>query len=379
MGRAPCCDKANVKKGPWSPEEDATLKAYIEKHGTGGNWITLPQKIGLRRCGKSCRLRWLNYLRPNIKHGGFSEEEDNIICSLYMSIGSRWSIIAAQLPGRTDNDIKNYWNTRLKKKLLGKQRKQQEAQQSRRAAIFKQEMIKRSENNANFVNISAGFFNQNPYNWPELPVVPVANYQTHDPQLMQDEASIKTMLINLGGRFSHDSDTSTTSFQYPVDISSTSSSDHQFYQGSIDVLASTSAANSNNYSQFPSTNFDASNGTGGSSSPTIFHGLDDQNNNLQADHLNQLTELEVYDNSFAHQHQQLGGFYYQASEETLNNGSSAGTSTASAESEISWGDINSLVYSTQMVADYETCCQQAVVVPQDQHSFFAEATYFGLK
>ncbi|KAG6649108.1 transcription factor MYB36-like [Carya illinoinensis] len=122
MGRAPCCDKANVKKGPWSPEEDATLKAYIEQNGTGGNWIALPQKIGLKRCGKSCRLRWLNYLRPNIKHGGFSEEEDNIICSLYISIGSRWSIIAAQLPGRTDNDIKNYWNTRLKKKLLGRRK-----------------------------------------------------------------------------------------------------------------------------------------------------------------------------------------------------------------------------------------------------------------
>ncbi|KAK1559484.1 hypothetical protein Q3G72_015023 [Acer saccharum] len=122
MGRAPCCDKANVKKGPWSPEEDATLKAYIEKSGTGGNWIALPQKVGLKRCGKSCRLRWLNYLRPNIKHGGFSEEEDNIICSLYISIGSRWSIIAAQLPGRTDNDIKNYWNTRLKKKLLGRRK-----------------------------------------------------------------------------------------------------------------------------------------------------------------------------------------------------------------------------------------------------------------
>ncbi|KAM0975397.1 hypothetical protein ACFX13_018722 [Malus domestica] len=101
---------ANVKKGPWSPEEEATLKAYIKKHGTGGNWITLPQKIGLR--------------------------------SLYMSIGSRWSIIAAQLLGRTDNDIKNYWNTRLKKKLLGKQHKQQEAQQSRRATIFKKETRK---------------------------------------------------------------------------------------------------------------------------------------------------------------------------------------------------------------------------------------------
>ncbi|WJX55217.1 Transcription factor rax3 [Trifolium repens] len=90
MGRAPCCDKANVKKGPWSPEEDAKLKSYIEQNGTGGNWIALPQKIGLKRCGKSCRLRWLNYLRPNIKHGGFSEEEDDIICSLYVSIGSRF-------------------------------------------------------------------------------------------------------------------------------------------------------------------------------------------------------------------------------------------------------------------------------------------------
>ncbi|KAJ7981050.1 MYB transcription factor [Quillaja saponaria] len=119
MGRAPCCDKANVKKGPWSPEEDAKLKEYIEKQGNGGNWIALPQKAGLKRCGKSCRLRWLNYLRPNIKHGEFTDEEDRIICTLFANIGSRWSIIAAQLPGRTDNDIKNYWNTKLKKKLMG--------------------------------------------------------------------------------------------------------------------------------------------------------------------------------------------------------------------------------------------------------------------
>ncbi|KAK1400189.1 Transcription factor DcMYB4 [Heracleum sosnowskyi] len=118
MGRAPCCDKANVKRGPWSPEEDAKLKEYIEKNGSGGNWIALPQKAGLRRCGKSCRLRWLNYLRPNIKHGEFTDDEDRIICTLFSNIGSRWSIIAGQLPGRTDNDIKNYWNTKLKKKIL---------------------------------------------------------------------------------------------------------------------------------------------------------------------------------------------------------------------------------------------------------------------
>ncbi|ONK57009.1 uncharacterized protein A4U43_C10F15620 [Asparagus officinalis] len=119
MGRAPCCDKANVKRGPWSAEEDTKLKQFIERYGIGGNWITLPHKAGLKRCGKSCRLRWLNYLRPDIKHGEFSDDEDRIICSLYATIGSRWSIIAAQLPGRTDNDIKNYWNTKLKKKLLG--------------------------------------------------------------------------------------------------------------------------------------------------------------------------------------------------------------------------------------------------------------------
>lgn len=118
MGRSPCCDKTKVKRGPWSPEEDSNLKNYVQKYGTGGNWIALPQKAGLKRCGKSCRLRWLNYLRPDIKHGGFTKEEDDIILALYHNIGSRWSVIASNLPGRTDNDVKNYWNTKLKKKLM---------------------------------------------------------------------------------------------------------------------------------------------------------------------------------------------------------------------------------------------------------------------
>ncbi|KAI3724826.1 hypothetical protein L1987_64593 [Smallanthus sonchifolius] len=117
MGRSPCCDKTKVKRGPWSPEEDTILRNHIQNHGTGGNWIALPHKAGLKRCGKSCRLRWLNYLRPDIKLGGFTEEEDDIISSLFVNIGSRWSVIASHLQGRTDNDVKNHWNTKLKKKL----------------------------------------------------------------------------------------------------------------------------------------------------------------------------------------------------------------------------------------------------------------------
>ncbi|XP_052479492.1 transcription factor MYB122 isoform X1 [Gossypium raimondii] len=143
MGRTPFCSSDGLKKGAWTAEEDQKLISYIQKHGEGG-WRFLPQKAGkslgflliwalfyflllcpcsnfgfagLQRCGKSCRLRWANYLRPGIKRGDFTPEEDKTIIKLQAELGNRWAAIARHLPNRTDNEIKNYWNAHLKKRL----------------------------------------------------------------------------------------------------------------------------------------------------------------------------------------------------------------------------------------------------------------------
>ncbi|KAK6944528.1 SANT/Myb domain [Dillenia turbinata] len=116
MGKALCCDTGGIKKGPWTPEEDIILVSYIQEHGPG-NWRSVPANTGLLRCSKSCRLRWTNYLRPGIKRGNFTPHEEGMIIHLQASLGNKWAAIASYLPQRTDNDIKNYWNTHLKKKL----------------------------------------------------------------------------------------------------------------------------------------------------------------------------------------------------------------------------------------------------------------------
>ncbi|KAI3457329.1 hypothetical protein Pfo_013992 [Paulownia fortunei] len=104
-----------LKKGPWTTSEDMILVEYVKKHGEG-NWNSVQRNSGLMRCGKSCRLRWANHLRPNLKKGAFSAEEENLIVELHAKLGNKWARMAAQLPGRTDNEIKNYWNTRLKRR-----------------------------------------------------------------------------------------------------------------------------------------------------------------------------------------------------------------------------------------------------------------------
>ncbi|GAB4846843.1 hypothetical protein Ancab_025852 [Ancistrocladus abbreviatus] len=305
MGRAPCCDKANVKKGPWSSEEDAKLKSYIEQHGTGGNWIALPQKIGLKRCGKSCRLRWLNYLRPNIKHGGFSEEEENIICGLYVTIGSRWSIIAAQLPGRTDNDIKNYWNTRLKKKLLEKQRTLEQA--ACRANYPQQEL--RTEEGQNFMVNQA--LNQLLY-WPEQqPPIAIPPMMTvnQDAQIEENQQRLTRLPIKVEGAVQHHVQDSDIKFdQYdPCNLQ--------------DQLCSNSfmniQVNSNNtHTPWPNMQY--------------YYGLDTAGETMYQTIPLELDEIMYGDNKPRISGMEMGNC-------------SSGTS-ASGESTSSWGDVSCLAY-----------------------------------
>ncbi|XP_074302255.1 uncharacterized protein LOC141633722 [Silene latifolia] len=108
-------EEGGWRKGPWTTQEDRLLIEYVKVHGEG-RWNSVARLGGLRRNGKSCRLRWVNYLRPDLKRGQITPQEETIILELHARWGNRWSTIARSLPGRTDNEIKNYWRTHFKKK-----------------------------------------------------------------------------------------------------------------------------------------------------------------------------------------------------------------------------------------------------------------------
>lgn len=106
---------AAIRKGPWMVEEDEVLIDFVKKHGPR-DWSSIRSKGLLPRTGKSCRLRWVNKLKPDLKTGcKFSAEEERIVIDLQARFGNKWARIASNLPGRTDNDVKNFWSTRQKR------------------------------------------------------------------------------------------------------------------------------------------------------------------------------------------------------------------------------------------------------------------------
>ncbi|CAN8253324.1 unnamed protein product [Cochlearia groenlandica] len=103
------------RKGPWTEQEDILLINFVHMFGDR-RWDFVAKVSGLNRTGKSCRLRWVNYLHPGLKRGKMTPQEELLVLELHAKFGNRWSKIAKKLPGRTDNEIKNYWRTHMRKK-----------------------------------------------------------------------------------------------------------------------------------------------------------------------------------------------------------------------------------------------------------------------
>ncbi|WVZ55429.1 hypothetical protein U9M48_006089 [Paspalum notatum var. saurae] len=170
------------RKGPWTALEDRLLTEYVQQHGEG-SWNSVAKLTGLRRSGKSCRLRWVNYLRPDLKRGKITPDEETVILQLHAMLGNRWSAIARCLPGRTDNEIKNYWRTHFKK-----------ARPSRRARaqLLHQYQLQQQEQRRQYLQSLQLLQQQQNHNQQQLQL-----QQNQNQQLMMTMAAVMAMMNSL--------------------------------------------------------------------------------------------------------------------------------------------------------------------------------------
>nr|XP_043611808.1 MYB-like transcription factor EOBI [Erigeron canadensis] len=181
------------RKGPWTAEEDRLLIKHVKVHGEG-RWNSVARLAGLKRNAKSCRLRWVNYLRPDLKRGKITPHEERIILDLHARWGNRWSTIARSLPGRTDNEIKNYWRThfnnkgktcledsiKLKARLLKRQQFHQEQQ--------KQLQLQKNDEDMKKLMLLLEESENNKLVWPQQDMVPQEIQNLFYPTMFVDDS-----------------------------------------------------------------------------------------------------------------------------------------------------------------------------------------------
>ncbi|XP_047326258.1 transcription factor MYB120-like [Impatiens glandulifera] len=203
--------EVGLKKGTWTEEEDEVLADYIRKHGEESSWNTVEKESGLNRCAKSCRLRWVNHLRPELKKGPLTANEIETIVRLHARIGNKWSRIAEKIPGRTDNDIKNFWNTRIK------------SCERRGLPLYPpevvQELLNEEKNQMNMVPTTVNFNNNYPYPSSRI------KFNNYD-NFSSSSSSPSSLLLNFPPALS----SSSSYYPRPPPHVASSSSNHQSLQ-----------------------------------------------------------------------------------------------------------------------------------------------------